>query len=152
MSKPRVGLQLYSVREECARDLPGTLKAVAEMGYQGVEFAGHHGRTASDLRRMLDNLGLDCCGSHIPLEALLGERFSDTVEFNQVLGNRYLVVPGLPPQYRASHAAWVETAALFNDLCERLAPHNLRIGYHNHTHEFQPMEGEAPWDTFFVIR
>ena len=82
MTKPRIGLQLYSVREECACDLPGTLRAVAEMGYRGVEFAGYHGRTASDLRRMLDDLGLDCCGSHIPLEALLGERFSETVEFN----------------------------------------------------------------------
>ena len=49
-----VGVQLYSVREQCAKDLPGTLAAVAKIGYKGVEFAGYHNRTAKDLRKMLD--------------------------------------------------------------------------------------------------
>ena len=55
-----IGLQLYSVRDDCAKDLPGTLKAVAKMGYSGVEFAGYYGRTAQELRRMLDENGLKC--------------------------------------------------------------------------------------------
>ncbi|MDP6107122.1 MAG: sugar phosphate isomerase/epimerase, partial [Candidatus Brocadiia bacterium] len=53
-----IGLQLYSVRDDSARDLPGTLEAVAKMGYTGVEFAGYHGYGADDLRKMLDDLGL----------------------------------------------------------------------------------------------
>jgi len=55
MAKIPVALQLYSVREACSRDLPGTLEAVAEMGYEGVEFAGYYDRSADDLRKMLDN-------------------------------------------------------------------------------------------------
>src|SRR5687767_7768659 len=73
--KPKVGLELYSVREDCAKDLPGVLKAVAKMGYQGVEFAGYHGRTAEELRKLLDENKLKCCGTHIGLDTLLGENF-----------------------------------------------------------------------------
>ena len=65
MAKIPIAVQLYSVREDCAKDLPGTLKAIAKMGYKGVEFAGYHGRSAKDLRRMLDDLGLKVAGSHI---------------------------------------------------------------------------------------
>src|SRR4051794_19457759 len=68
-----VGLQLYSVRDDCAKDLPGVLKAVAKMGYTGVEFAGYYGRTAQELREMLDSNGLKCYGTHIGLETLLGD-------------------------------------------------------------------------------
>ena len=92
MKKIPIGVQLYSVREDCARDLPGTLAAVAEMGYDGVEFAGYYGYSAEDLRRMLDANGLQCCGTHTGLNTLLGDALKTTVEFNQVLGNRYLVV------------------------------------------------------------
>ena len=67
------GLQLYSVRNECAKDLPGTLSAVAKMGYKAVEFAGYHGRDAKTLRKMLDDLGIKCCGTHLSIDALLGD-------------------------------------------------------------------------------
>src|SRR5947209_5011524 len=77
-----IGLQLYSVRDACAKDLPGVLKAVAKMGYTGVEFAGYYGRTAQELRQMLDEDGLKCYGTHIGLDTLLGDNFAKTVEFN----------------------------------------------------------------------
>ena len=108
-----VGVQLYSVREECARDLPGTLAALAKMGYAGVEFAGYYGRSARELRSMLDDLGLKCCGTHIGLDTLLGAEFEATVAFNLELGNPYLVVPWIGEERRSSIAAWQKTAALF---------------------------------------
>jgi sugar phosphate isomerase/epimerase len=148
-AKIPVGLQLYSVRQECEKDLPATLAAVAKMGYQGVEFAGYYGRDAKTLRKLLDDLGLKCCGSHIGLETLLGEPFNQTVEFNKVLDNKFLIVPGLEPKRCASKKAWQETAAIFNELSEKTAPLGLRIGYHNHDIEFKPLDGELPWDTFF---
>ena len=144
-----IGLQLYSIREDCARDLPGTLAAVAKMGYAGVEFAGYHGYSAPELRSLLDSLGLKCCGTHIALDTLMGDELARTVEFNQVLGNDYLVVPGLVESRRSSRAAWYETAQVFNEIAARLQPHGMRTGYHNHYVEFQPMDGELPWDTFF---
>lgn len=144
-----VALQLYSVREDCARDLEKTLKAVAEMGYEGVEFAGYYGRDAEELKRMLDEFGLKVAGTHIAVEALLGDELEKTVEFNRVLGNKYLIVPWLPENMRSSREAWLKTAKLFNEIARRLKPKGMYVGYHNHHIEFKPMDGETPWDIFF---
>ncbi len=149
MARIPIALQLYSVREDCARDLPGALKAVAKMGYEGVEFAGYYGYSAKELRQMLDDLGLKVAGTHIGLNTLLGDELKATVEFNQVLGNRFLIVPGLPEQYRNSRAAWLRTAALFNEIAAKVKDDGMWVGYHNHHIEFTPLDGELPWDTFF---
>ncbi len=149
MARIPIGLQLFSVREDLARDLPGTLAAVAKMGYEGVEFAGYHGYGAQDLRRILDERGLVCCGSHLQLEALLGDEFERTIEFNQALGNRFLVVASLPKERVPTRAAWLEHARLFGELTAKAKGYGMRLGYHNHATEFQPLEGELPWDTFF---
>jgi len=149
MAQIPFALQLYSVRADCAKDMPGTLEAVAKMGYKAVEFAGYHNRTAKELRKMLDDLGLVCCGTHIGLDTLLGDELKKSIEFNLTLGNKYLVVPGLAENRRNSRKAWLETAKLFNDIADKLAPHGLFTGYHNHHIEFTAMDGELPWDTFF---
>src|SRR5579864_5573067 len=75
-----IGLQLYTVRDDCAKDFPGVLKAVAKMGYSGVELAGTYGRTAQELRQMLDDDHLTCYGAHITLDDLMGDKFEKTVE------------------------------------------------------------------------
>jgi len=144
-----IGLQLYSVRHECEKDLVGTVTAVAKMGYKGVEFAGYYGRDAKTLRKLLDDVGLKCCGTHIGLETLLGDNLPKTIEFNQTLGNQFLIVPGLGAKYTKSRQAWSETADIFNDLAAKVKPHGMRVGYHNHTIEFKALDGELPWDTFF---
>jgi sugar phosphate isomerase/epimerase len=144
-----VGLQLYSVREQCAKDLPGTLAAVAKMGYKGVEFAGYYGRDAKTLRQLLDDNGLKCCGTHTGLDTLLGDNLPKTIEFNQTLGNKFLIVPGLPGERTQSRQAWQQTADLFNELADKVKKHKMRVGYHNHTIEFKELDGEQPWDTFF---
>lgn len=149
MAQIPIALQLYSIREDCARDLPGCLAAVAKMGYEGVEFAGYYGWAANDLRKLLDDVGLKVAGTHTGLDTLLGDELERTVEFHQTLGNRFLVVPWLPEERRNSKAAWLETARLMNEVAERVAPAGMRVGYHNHHIEFTPMEGELPWDIFF---
>jgi len=143
-----VGLQLYSVRNDCQRDLPGTIAAVAKMGYEGVEFAGYYGRTAKQLRKMLDDNGLLCCGTHTGIDTLLGDNLAKTIEFNKTLGNKYLIVPGLSGKYRGSHQTWLETAKLFNELAEKVKPQGMLVGYHNHSAEFKAIDGKLPWDTF----
>ena len=143
-----IALQLYSVRDDCAGDLSLTLQAVAQMGYEGVEFAGYYDRSAQELREMCDDLGLKVAGTHTGLNTLLGDELAKTVEFNQILGNRYLIVPGLPEEYRSSQQAWLDTAKLFNDIAEKIADQGMFTGYHNHTVEFEPMNGVLPWDTF----
>ena len=97
---------------------------------------------------MCDDLGLKVAGTHTGLNTLLGDELAKTVEFNQILGNRYLIVPGLPEEYRSSQQAWLDTAKLFNDIAEKIADQGMFTGYHNHTVEFEPMDGALPWNTF----
>jgi len=144
-----IALQLYSVRKDCAEDLPGTLQAVADMGYAGVEFAGYYDYSAEELKRMLDELGLQVAGTHTALSTLLGQELAATVEFNRTLGNRFLIVPSLPEERRNSKDAWHRTAELFSELAEKVEPEGMLVGYHNHHIEFQPIDGELPWDIFF---
>jgi len=148
MSNIPIALQLYSVRHDCEKDLAATLEAVAKMGYEGVEFAGYYGRSAKELRKMLDDLGLKVAGSHVRLDTLEGDALAETVAFNRELGNRFLIVPGLSEERRNSHEAWLETARIFDQIAERLAPEGMVTGYHNHTIEFTEMGGELPLDTF----
>ena len=144
-----IGLQLYSVRDECGKDFPGTVAKVAEMGYQGVEFAGYYGRSAEEVRKLLDDNGLKCCGTHAGLTTLLGDEFERTVEFNKAIGNKYLVVPGIPGNMRPdSKSGWVLFAKLMNELAIRAAEHDMQVGYHNHAWEFKPMNADIPWEVF----
>lgn len=144
-----VGLQVYSVREAAAKDLAGVLKAVGQMGYEGVEFAGYYGHEAKAIRKMLDDSGLKCCGTHIGLETLLGDQFARTVEFNQVLGNRFLIVSWMPESRFATVEVAKKTAALFNELAEKAKPHGMRVGYHAHGGDFKKVGDQTAWELFF---
>jgi len=85
------------------------------------------------------------CGSHTTLDQLSGSSFAHTVAFNREIGNRNLILPGLPPEYHTLDG-WMRAAALLNGLAERLRPFDMRIGYHNHAVEFTPIGNEVPWD------
>jgi len=148
-AKIPIAVQLYSVRQLCQKDLAGALAGLAKAGYQGVEFAGYYGRSAQELRKLLDANGLRCCGTHTAINTLLGDELQRTIEFNQTLGNPNLIVPSLPEKYRSSRQAWLDTAKLFAELAEKVKPQKMRVGYHNHMVEFKALEGEVPWDIFF---
>ncbi len=148
-AKIPIGLQLYSVRKDCAKDLPGVIRAVGKMGYQGVEFAGYHGRKADELRKMLDDNGLKCCGTHTGLNTLLGDALKATIEFNKTLGNPYLIVPGMPHDRLASPKAIQETARLFTELAAKAKCEGMRVGYHAHGGDFRKFDGQTAWDLFY---
>ena len=149
MMKIPVALQLYSVREDCSRDFIGTLKRVAEIGYEGIEFAGYYEMEAKEIKKILDDFSLKVAGTHTGIETLLGDQLQKTIEFNSILGNKFLIVPGLPEEYTNSKEEWLEAAYLFNEISQRLKPYGMRVGYHNHWIEFKPIDGEIPWDIFF---
>ncbi len=145
-----VGVQLYSVRKDCAQDLPGTLAKVAEIGYKGVEFAGYYDYSAQELKKMLDDNGLKCCGTHTQLPTVTGDELSATIEFNKTLGNKYLIVPWLPEEKRRNKEDWLKLADLFSEIAAKAKAQDMYVGYHNHAFEFQPLDGgETPWDIFF---
>lgn len=97
MSRIPIALQLYSVRHDAEADLAGTLAAVADMGYEGVEFAGFHGYAAENVRAMADAAGLVIVGNHTPYAALQDGTLAETIAYHKVLGSICMVVPGLPP-------------------------------------------------------
>lgn len=141
-----VGLELYSVRNECAKDLPGTIEAVAKIGYKGVEFAGYHDRKAKDLRKLLDDNGLVCCGTHTPLETIQPDKLAETIEFNKTLGNNFLIVPYMDPKTKEG---WLAMAKLFNEQAEKVKAEKMFVGYHAHSHDFTKLDGTSCWDLFF---
>jgi sugar phosphate isomerase/epimerase len=143
-----ISVQLYSVRGDCARDFDAALAQVAKMGFVGVEFAGYHkyNGKAKELRAKLDELNLKAAATHIGTGSFRGDALKNTIEFHQILGCKYLVVPGdgdftHPEKSKA-------LAELFNKTAETLKPLGLYCGYHNHTGEFKKDNGKTYWDLF----
>ncbi len=144
-----VGLQLWTVRTECAKDFPGTIAKVAKMGYKGVEFAGYYERTAKEVRKMLDDNGLICCGSHTAIDLLSNEKFAETMEFNRTIGNKFVIVPWLDRKKLKTKEEWLAKAKTFNEFADKARAEGVHIGYHAHQGDFMPIEGETPWDILF---
>ncbi|MGL6193782.1 MAG: sugar phosphate isomerase/epimerase family protein [Thermoguttaceae bacterium] len=145
-----VALGLYSIREACAKDLAGSLKKVAEMGYDGVEFAGYYGHDPKEIRKMLDTNGLKCSGTHTGLQQLLGENFDKTVETHKILGTKFVIVPGGIDAALHTVAGNEMTAYLFNEIAEKLEKHGMHLGYHAHGGDFAVIDGQTAWDRFFA--
>ncbi len=143
--KISIGVQLYSVREDCKKDFPGTIAAIAKMGYAGVEFAGYWNRSATEIKKMLDDNGIVACGSHTPSENVQPDKLAATIEFNQIIGNKFIIVPDMSGKTRQ---VWLDKAKQFSEIAAQLKPLGLSIGYHSHFHDFHPVEGEAPWEIF----
>ncbi len=147
--KVPIGVQLYSVRKDCEKDLPGTLKAIKGFGYEAVEFAGYYGRSAAEMRKLLGDNGLRCCGTHTGLDTLQGDALAKTIEYNKTIGNKFLIVPWIDEKHRQPAEDWKKLAAKFDALADKVAPAGMRVGYHNHNVEFTPIAGTTPWDLFF---
>jgi len=144
-----LGLELWSVRHQCAKELPVVLKAVAEMGYDSVELAhSFYGYDAPAWRKLLDENGLKSCGMHMGLGMLQGDAFDKTVADHKIIGTPYLIIASLPKKNLASVEAIVETGKQFNRLAERLEPHGMKIGYHCHGGDFERVEGRTAWEIF----
>lgn len=142
-----IATQMWVVRKEAADDLPGTLKALADLGYQGVEFADDYfGHEVKDIRSMLDDHGLDVVGNHIYLHSMQGDALPKTIELHETLGAKNLIVRSLRPEQYASRDALLTLAEEMNAIAEQLRPHGMRVGYHNHAEIFADHDGEMAWN------
>jgi len=131
-----VALQLYTVRDEAAKDFLGTLARVAAMGYAGVELAGMGGLSAAELRGALDRLGLRCAGSHVGLERLRSD-LAAVLDENEALGNHYVVVPALPEAMRGREESYRALTGELNAMGAACRERGMALAYHNHAFEFQ---------------
>lgn len=142
-----IALELWSVREEAAKDLPRVLAAVAEMGYQGVELAhSDYGKSGEEWRKLLDKNGLKVCGMHTTLPKIQGDALERMVDFQKAIGNRNLILAALPGEYFKSVKGLLDASKLMDDLSVKLQPQGLRIGYHCHAGDFKLVEGQIPWE------
>ena len=139
-----VALQLYSIRDMIEDDIPGRLKELADMGYEGVEFAGYYGKQPAELRKMLDDCGLKCAGAHTGLDTLAPDQFDATVAMNKVLGHDLMIVPsGLCGDDMPASIAQAM------DVYERCKAAGMRTGFHNHKGEFELVDGKTKLDHLF---
>ena len=143
-----IGTQLWCVRQQLSKDIPGTLKALGAMGYEGVELENAFGRSGAEWKGHLDAARLKACGFHHTLAELSGEKLAASVEFNQAIGNRNLIIRSLVPAVYTSADLLKKTADEVNAVAERLRPHKMRVGYHNHTTDFNRIDGEYWWNRF----
>lgn len=144
-SKRVPGVQLYTVRDSMAADVPGTLKAIAGIGYKQVEFAGYGDHSPAQIRKLLDDLGLTSPSSHV-LPNMLRDDPMPMIEVATAVGNNYLTIAWLHPDDRESiddYKRWAET---FNRVGELCRDSGIRLGYHNHDFELLPMDGQRPFD------
>lgn len=143
-----IGLELYSVRNELPKDFTGVIAQIGKMGYHGVEFAGYHGwdQKPKELRKLLDDNGLKCCGTHTALPTLEGDNLKRTIDLHKTLGNKFLICPSLSAN---SAKAWTDLAKKFNDISARAAESGMLVGYHSHAGDFKKFDGKTAWEIFF---
>ena len=144
-----IALQVYSVREYAAKDLRGTLKEIGKIGYKGVEFAGYYGHEAKDIRKWLDEAGLQAISTHLGVPALLQGQFEETAAFEKTLGNSRLIVASGLSASCATDAGNQMTAYLFNEIAYKAAKVGMQIGFHAHFNDFADVNGKTAWELFF---
>ena len=153
------GIQLYSVRDQMAKDFEGTLAAVREAGFVEVESAALPKKPAAEIRKALDNAGLKCVSSHrsfIDVTANLDA----TTEYEKTIGVSYIICPGPgrknPPASGARRESpsiddWKYNAEEFNKTGEKLKHAGIDFGYHNHWLEFKPVDGQVPYEVLLSL-
>jgi sugar phosphate isomerase/epimerase len=144
---PQLSVQLWSVKDVIGKDFEGTLKSLADMGFEGVEFAGEFGSYANDakgLKNFLDSINLQASGAHVSFAQLNESNFEKTVAFYQQLNLDTLIIGW---DERAWHPQGIkEVVKLLNQLDKKLAPYNIKTGFHNHNHEFDDFQDSTYWD------
>ncbi|MEP0843795.1 MAG: sugar phosphate isomerase/epimerase [Phycisphaerae bacterium] len=145
-----IGVQLYSLREDCRKDIDAVLEQVARMGFAGVEFYGNgyfkYDGKAKELRKRLDDLKLKSEGLHTRTSALKGDALKATIETSVALGTRFLIVAGDGDFIHPERSKAL--ADVFNRAAETLKPLGMACGYHNHTNEFKKDGDKTFWDLF----
>ena len=142
-----VGLELYSVRGELAKDLLGTVAAVGKMGYQVVEFYSPYMQwtpeRAREVRKVLDDSGLKCPSTHNGAQSLTPDGLKKAIELNQIIGSTNIIIASASAKTADD---WKKFAAQLTQASEQLKPAGMATGFHNHAVEWRPVDGQRPMD------
>lgn len=145
---PQITLQLYSLREQFAKDFQGTLEAIREIGFTNVEPAGYYNLTVDSYAKALSAHGLQAPSAHMGLP--VGNDANELIENALTLGCRYIIT-GVPPKGKESVSTLDEvkrTAELYTTAAENAAKHGLFVGYHNHDWDLAEIDGQRLYKVF----
>jgi len=148
MAQIPIALQLYTLRNETARDFVGTLREVAKIGYAGVEFAGTGGLRPAELKSLLTDLNLRVAGNHTGLDALEGN-LNAALDDTQAIGCEFVVCPYLPEERRQNADGYRALAEVLNRAGAACKRRGLQLCYHNHAFEFQRFDGQYALDILY---
>ncbi len=149
MAQIPIALQIFSCRDEAARDLAGVIDQVAEMGYAGVEFAGFYGHTAGEVAKMLEPTGMQVCGSHVKYHEFISEELGRAIEYHKQINCDRMIIPHIPKEKRDRRESCLETAAWLTEMTARLREQGMKTGFHCHADDFEPLDGgQTAWDLF----
>ena len=143
-----IGTQAWCVRAQLKGDIPGTLASVSQAGFELLELENALGKSGAEWKAALDAAKLKPAGFHHNLTDLFPDKLPATIEFNKALGNQNLIIRSLPPAVYNSVDMLKQTAETINGIAETLKPHKMRVGYHNHTTDFNRLDGEYWWNRF----
>jgi sugar phosphate isomerase/epimerase len=143
-----VGIELYSVRDFLAKDLTGTVRAVAKLGYQVVEFYSPYlqwtPQTAGEVRKLLDDRGIKCPSTHNGNEVFTADGLQKAIDLNQAIGSHAIIMASPGPAKTLDD--WKALSDRLNTAAEKLRPLGMAAGYHNHGLEWHAVEGQRPMD------
>lgn len=152
MTKALVGIQLYTLKDQTQTDFLGTIRKVADMGYQAVEFAGYFGVPAKELRAVIEDCGLKAPSSHVGLDYSDRDKMvsglQQQIEYAQELGLEYLITPYAPFSPVPTEEEVDRVVSFLSKASEMVAAAGLKYGYHNHDFEFKQVNGKTIMDHF----
>ena len=144
----KVGVQLYTVRDDMKKDFSGTIGKVAAIGYKEVEFAGYFDHKPADIKVLLEKDGLTAPSCHVSYD-VVENHWPETIDAAKIIGHDYIICPWVEEKLRKSPDGWKKVAEAFNKAGEASAKAGIQFGYHNHTFEFAPdpnLGGKLPYD------
>lgn len=142
----KIGVQLYTVRDDMKKDFDGTIAKVAAIGYKEVEFAGYFDHTPQQVRAVLDRNGLVAPSMHTDYKSLAADRFPKVIADSLVVGHQYIVNPWIDDDIRKDPDGWKRAAEVFNKCGEACKKAGLQFAYHNHHFEFILVHGKLAYD------
>lgn len=148
MKKFPIALQLYSVRDYMERDLEGTIKAVAEMGYEGVEFAGLFGRTPAQIKAVCQEAGIRPLSAHVPFDDMKKDPEGVAAAYAEI-GVMCVVIPWLGQEYLPGSEGYGEFCDVVRRMAGELKPYGIDLCYHNHDFEFEKVDGKYKLDHIY---
>lgn len=141
----RVGLHLGTVEDRLDADFAGTLREIARLGYQEVEFAGYHERDPEEVRRALRAAGLEAPAAHVSFRTMMSD-WERAIVAAHAIGHRYLVVSSIPSNRRQSPGDYRRVASLFNRAAATASVAGMGFAYHTGASDFEAMEDRTPFE------